>query len=40
MTFTAGPTFQEIFICQWCLELWSVIVRDMECGTQTIWKTP
>jgi len=32
-----GSTFQEVLHCQWCVELWSCDVWDMESGTQTIW---
>jgi len=32
-----GSTLQEVLHCQWCVELWSCVVRDMESGTQTIW---
>ena len=32
-----GSAFQEVLHCQWCVELWSCDVWDMEPGTQTIW---
>jgi len=30
-------TLQEVLHCQWCVELWSCGVQDMEHWTQTIW---
>ncbi len=35
--FYAGSELQEVLHCQWCVELWSSDVRDMESGTQAIW---
>ena len=33
-----GTALQEVLHCQWCVELWRSHVRDMESGTQTIWR--